>query len=75
MSHLGRYDLTRLKEVLLLIIANDAPLGAECSDHPLAGGWEGFRECHVGGDVLLIYKLVDDTITFTRAGTQAELFE
>lgn len=75
LSHSGRYDLTRLKEVMLLLIANDAPLGAEWSDHPLAGGWEGFRECHVGGDFLLIYKLVDDTITFTRAGTHAELFD
>lgn len=75
----GRHDLGQLKEAMLLLIANDAPLGAEWKDHPLKGEWEGSRECHVGGDFLLIYE-VDDTagkggaIIFTRAGTHSELF-
>ena len=76
----GRYDLNRLKEAMLLLIANDAPLGPEWLDHPLTGGpWRGHRECHIGGDFLLTYK-VDDAgktglIVFVRAGTHAELFE
>jgi mRNA interferase YafQ len=45
-------------------------------DHGLTGEWKGFRECHVGGDFLLIYDLRDDgSIIFTRAGTHADLFE
>lgn len=71
--------MTRLKEVMLLIIASDAPLGPEWQDHPLKGGWVGFRECHVGGDFLLVYKLDNETtpgtVVFVRAGTHAELFE
>ena len=35
LSHSGRYDLNRLKEVMLLLIANDAPLPAEWQDHAL----------------------------------------
>ncbi len=35
LSHAGRYDLRRLKEAMLLLIANDAPLGPEWQDHPL----------------------------------------
>lgn len=31
----GRYDMVRLKEVVLLLIANDAPLGPEWLDHGL----------------------------------------
>lgn len=49
--------MKRLKEVMLLLIANDAPLGSEWLDHPLAGDWADHRECHVGGDFLLIYRL------------------
>lgn len=79
LSRSGRYDLARLKEVMLLLIAADAPLGAEWKDHPLKGPWTGYRECHVGGDFLLVYRLVEEKggsggIIFTRAGTHSELF-
>lgn len=28
-------------------------------DQPLTGEWDGHRECHIGGDFLLAYKLDD----------------
>lgn len=71
----GRFDLKRLKEVMLLLIANDAPLGSEWFDHALKGEWADHRECHVGGDFMLIYTADDRQITFVRAGTHADLFE
>jgi mRNA interferase YafQ len=79
LSHSGRYDMKRLKEVMLLLVANDAPPGPEWLDHPLAGEWADHRECHVGGDFLLIYRLdgagAAEQIVFVRAGTHAELFD
>lgn len=79
LSRSGRYDLARLKAAMLLLIAGDAPLGPEWLDHPLQGEWRECRECHIGGDFLLIYRLADppahDLIVFVRAGTHAELFE
>lgn len=74
LSHSGRYDMVRLKEVMLLLIANDAPLGAEWEDHSLIGNWDGYRECHVGGDFLLIYQIENNVISFVRVGTHATLF-
>jgi mRNA interferase YafQ len=75
----GRYNMKLLKEVMLLLIANDEPLGAEWNDHALTGNWDDHRECHVGGDFLLIYRLEQqgkqEMIVFVRAGTHAELFE
>lgn len=75
----GRYDMRRLKEVMLLLIANEGPLEAQWLDHPLSHDWAGHRECHVGGDFLLIYKInteaKPDIILFTRTGTHAELFK
>lgn len=53
----GRFDMARLKEAMLLLVANDAPLGPEWLDHPLKGDWADHRECHVGGDFLLAYRL------------------
>lgn len=64
---------------MLLLIANDAPLGPEWFDHPLKGEWSGSRECHIGGDFLLIYQVEEGSgkrgaIVFVRTGTHAELF-
>ena len=79
LSRSGRYDLNKLKEVMLLLIANDAPLGAEWLDHSLKGDWSGHRECHVGGDFLLIYKEDNNCnlglIVFVRTGTHSDLFK
>ncbi len=78
LSHSGRYDMNQLKEVMTLLVANDAPLPPEWLDHSLTGNWQGYRECHVGGDFLLIYKLVENgkfsMVVFTRTGTHSELF-
>jgi len=72
--------MKRLKAVMLLLIANDAPLGPERRDHPLKGTGSNYRERHVGGDFLLIYQLDDlpgpgGAINFVRVGTHAELFQ
>jgi mRNA interferase YafQ len=64
-----------LKEAMLLLVAADSPLGPEWSDHPLKGDWADHRECHIGGDFLLIYRLDGDSLTFVRAGTHTELFD
>ena len=33
----GRFDMVQLKAAMLLLIANDRPLGPEWLDHPLKG--------------------------------------
>lgn len=79
LTHSGRYNMKQLKEVMLLLIANDEPLPAEWSDHELVGEWGEHRECHVGGDFLLIYRLKkigkQEIVVFVRTGTHAELFK
>ncbi|WP_371345097.1 type II toxin-antitoxin system YafQ family toxin [Ancylobacter sp. IITR112] len=79
LSRSGRFDMRRLKQAMLLLIANDGPLGPEWLDHPLKGDWQGHRECHIGGDFLLIYTADDSgktgLVVFVRAGTHADLFD
>ena len=74
LSRSGRYDMGRLKQAMVALIANDAPLGPEWLDHPLKGEWADHRECHIGGDFLLIYQIEGNAIDFVRAGTHTELF-
>jgi mRNA interferase YafQ len=80
LSRSGRHDMGNLKEAMLLLIANDSPLGPEWLDHPLKGEWAGYRDCHIGGDFLLIYKVDEGAgkygaIVFVRTGTHADLFK
>ena len=79
LSRSGRFDMNRLDGAMLQLIANEAALGPEWRDHPLSGNYAGHRECHIGGDFLLAYKLAgsgkNGLVVFVRAGTHSELFE
>ncbi|MFF7706514.1 type II toxin-antitoxin system mRNA interferase toxin, RelE/StbE family [Pseudomonas sp. NPDC007930] len=51
------------------------PLPAEYLDHELLGNWAGARECHIGGDFLLIYIIEGNRVTFVDLGSHSELFK
>lgn len=71
--------MAKLKQVMILLVAGDTPLGPEWFDHALKGDWSSHRECHIGGDFLLIYRLDTEAypqmVVFVRAGSHADLFE
>ena len=52
------------------------PLPEKNHDHQLHGDYEGYRECHITSDWLLIY--IKDTeikiISLSRTGTHSDLF-
>ncbi len=44
-------------------------------NHPLHGGYNGWRSIHIGGDLCVIYRLIDaGTAYFLAIGTHHELF-
>ena len=43
-------------------------------DHALAGEWQGFRDCHVEPDWVLIYSVGEEAVYLIRAGTHSDLF-
>jgi mRNA interferase YafQ len=69
----GRHDMKAMRAVMG-IIWEGQPLPPEYLDHELRGEWGGSRECHVGGDFLLIYQMTDRDLIFVDLGTHAELF-
>jgi mRNA interferase YafQ len=67
-------DLDTLDAVMRRL-ANEEQLEPRFRDHKLSGDWQGFRECHVEPDWLLICRIEADEITFVRTGTHADLFD
>ena len=68
-------DLKLLDKVITML-QNDIPLEEKYRDHELKGRYQGFRECHIHPDWLLIYLKENDVLTLTLVdtGTHADLF-
>ncbi len=60
--------------VFLATLLRRQQLPKEALDHPLKGEWSGWRELHISGDLLLIYRVGEDTLELARVGTHSELF-
>lgn len=43
-------------------------------DHSLTGNWANFRDCHIKPDLVLIYRIVDNTLQLARIGSHSDLF-
>lgn len=56
------------------LLAAGRPLEAKLRDHPLKGGYDGYRECHIKPDLLLIYIQTTDELRLIRLGSHSELF-
>jgi mRNA interferase YafQ len=67
-------DMGKLK-VLLSLLMEGTSLPASYLDHPLKGGWKGFRDVHIEPDWLLIYKIAGDVVRFERTGRHTDLFD
>jgi mRNA interferase YafQ len=57
------------------LLAEDTPLPEGCRDHALIGDWNGYRECHLKPDLLLIYQVIEpEILRLARLGSHSELF-
>ncbi|EEB8599907.1 type II toxin-antitoxin system mRNA interferase toxin, RelE/StbE family [Salmonella enterica] len=63
---------TELRQIITAL-AMDQPLERRHSDHPLSNNWNGYRDCHVRPDLVLIYRLTDNRLILARLGSHSEL--
>jgi len=72
----GRRNMSDMTHVMTLIFTA-TPLPPEFLDHFLKGEeWDNAKECHIGGDFLLIYRVDEkqNLVTFIDLGSHSELF-
>lgn len=69
------YSIKLLEEAVSLL-ADGKSLPEKYVDHVLSGNWTVYRECHIQGDWLLVYRIESDVLVLTlaRTGTHADLF-
>lgn len=69
-------DISLLESVVEDLL-HGIPLNEKYRDYALKGNWNGFRECHIQPDWLLIYLIEDDilTLTLVDTGTHSDLFQ
>ena len=69
------YDITKLETVVDLL-QRGADLPLKNRDHALTSDMNGFRECHITSDWLLIYRIEEDVLVLYlfRTGTHSDLF-
>jgi len=71
-----RKDLDSLLSDILKLLLADKALPEKYLDHSLSGNWDGYRECHIKPNLLLIYKKPDkNTLRLARLGSHSELFD
>ncbi len=73
----GRYskkDFDLLKEALDCLIDNKQ-LDERYFEHKLIGEWQGYSECHIKPNWLIIYKNEPNSIKIARLGTHSQLFK
>lgn len=66
-------DMTKLKTLITLLV-EEKQIPPEYEDHPLQGEWRGYRDAHMEGDWILIYKVVGTDLNLARTGTHQDLF-
>ncbi|MDX9814041.1 MAG: type II toxin-antitoxin system YafQ family toxin [Sulfurimonas sp.] len=67
-QHYARYLL------YLVALLKQEELPVEAQDHKLQGEYIGFRELHISGDLLLIYRVIDGVLELIRIGSHSQLF-
>lgn len=65
-----------LLDQVVTMLQNNIPLQEKYRDHELKGKYQGFRECHIQPDWLLIYLKDNDVLTLTLVdtGSHTDLF-
>ena len=69
------FDISLLQDVINKL-SNNMILESKYKDHALTGPYNGFRECHIQPDWLLIYaiNMEELVIVVSRTGSHSDLF-
>ena len=69
-----KWGIEKIREVVLMLQTQDI-LPQSLNDHNLWGEYQGFRECHIYGDLVIVYKRDDKELHLRRIGRHQDLFK
>ncbi|GAB6888968.1 hypothetical protein JCM13304A_24700 [Desulfothermus okinawensis JCM 13304] len=72
--NLKREKLEKLFDAVARLLSEE-PLPTEMRDHKLVGELADFREFHLGGDLLVLYRVTKKEVFLVRIGTHNQLFK
>jgi addiction module RelE/StbE family toxin len=61
-------------ETVLYLMQKDAPLPQGYHDHALTDDYQGYREFHLTGDIVVIYRPTPGRVAVVNVGTHAAMF-
>ena len=64
-------NLDKIYDIIVALLWEE-PLPARCREHKLHGDLEGYTECHVEGDWIIAYKIINGKIMFAFTGTHSD---
>lgn len=56
-------------------LLNQEQLDPQYNDHQLKGDYVGYRDCHIKPDLVLVYKIQNDTLYLSRIGRHRDIFK
>ena len=68
-------DMQKLKDVIEML-CNGQILPEKYRDHRMTGDWQGFKDCHIEPDWLLVYQYINNelVLVLVATGSHSELF-
>ena len=69
-----KYNMKLLDDIVEKLLKGEK-LPPENKDHALTNNWNGYRECHIEPDWLLVYRIYENTLVLAlaRTGTHSDL--
>jgi mRNA interferase YafQ len=61
--------------IYISLLLHEEALPAQARDHALTGEYKDTREFHVSGDLLVVYRIEENTLQLLRIGTHSQLFK
>ncbi len=62
-------------EAVLEMLSAELTLPAKYHDHALVGDMQGYRECHIEKNWLLVYRVTETEIILVATGSHDDLFK
>ena len=77
-KHVSQYPSFVAEDLdeVVIKLTRDVPLESHYRDHELKGTYKGIRECHIRGDLLLLYQKKENILILLLIdiGTHASIF-